>query len=134
MTTAVFTEESRLGANALYEQGRGYYADGLYRLAADSFQRCLALDPAHEDARNFLGMIGQGYIDSEVEAALERFEPLEPSAETELPRAPQASSRNLDFYTSPDTGVLPPVVPVSPQSNNPVADTLESVFNDLYIK
>jgi hypothetical protein len=115
-----FSQTGELGANALYEQGLDYYQKGLRRLAADSFSKCLAVDPAHKGAEKYLGMIGQAHIELEVKESLQRYEvkrdrslSADPSSRGHYPEP----SRNLDYMTAQSSRLSQP----SPASRLEVA-------------
>ncbi len=56
MREAVWAEKQNK-IRTFFEQGKIYYTEGKINDAATAFQNCLALDPDHSEAKNFLTMI-----------------------------------------------------------------------------
>lgn len=110
----LFSQETSIGAEALCQQGIQYYEQGLSRLAAEYFRRCLQQDPANQQAKKYLGIIGQAYIAAVAENARQQYETALDVAETRSGSRYQASydtmtqstSRNLDYRTAESSPVI----------------------------
>jgi len=133
-----FSQQASIGANALYEQGLEYYDKGLTRLAAEYFRRCLEQEPSHQQAKKYLGIIGQSYITAEVEFARERYEAARDVAGAS--RTSEAASsyslpvaRNLDYRTAGTSSVVnPQALPVNQQIQQQAAQQAQEDFASRY--
>jgi Protochlamydia outer membrane protein len=124
-SSQVFSQTEKLGANALYNQGIQHYEKGFRRLAADSFRKCLDVDPAHAGAKKYLGFIGQAYIYDEVQSSLERYEVRQDARASRQALSQQQNyqniSRNLDYTTASAPPVIRSVPVVSEAQVSQVA-------------
>ena len=107
-----FSQGGSIGARALFNEGLDYYEQGLRRLAADSFRKCLDVDPTHKEAKKYLAMIGHSFISDEIQDALERDEVYKDMYGT-LDRASYQGryppvSRNLDYRSADSPPVAKP--------------------------